>query len=308
MTKLPQEDRRSRAGSSGLPRCASDFTGKSMFSQHRPGTWDDVRLARFVDHCPMGLAPTVEPVPDRVQQLLAEQCNLHYHTDELGLPYWYHGDQPGLNHKHYCAVTSTVSQQFVIPQTFGRRCIQPRCTVDYQHAYPKEVSIYIRPLFIVDSGAAGTVLPVPQVNDRSFEEDRLAHWTSGQNEGRSDVASLAHGGSVPRSYSIGGHIILPHLKYYPEGTTGFSPLGRTLSTGSQSSVARVSSGFSRPSAKRPAPTPTPSASSSSGAANTGISAAPESKRMPQAKPSRGRLRPSPRTLAVPESSSDGDQN
>ena len=304
VTKLPQESRRSRVGTSGLPHCASDFVGKSMFSQHRPETWDDVRLPRFVDHVPMGLAPTVETVPDRVQQLLAEQCNLHCHTDELGLPYWYHGDHPGT--KHYCAVEPTVDQQFVIPQTFGKRCIQPRCTVDYQHAQPKKVSIYMRPLLIVDSGAVGNVLPVPPVSGHSFEEDRLTHWLSSQDEGQGAIASSSNERSALRSYSIGGHVIFPHLRYYPENGTG--RFGRNLSAGSQSSVVRSNSGVSRPSAKRPTPTPTPSASSSSRAANTGTPAAPDSKRMPKAKPSRGRMRPAPRTLVVAESSSDDNQN
>jgi len=228
-------------------------------------------MARFVDHAPMGLAPVVEAVPDSVQQILAEQCNLHCHTDELGLQYWYHGDQPEI--KHYIAVKSTVDQKIVIPQTFGKRCIQPDGTVDYLHAEPKEVQIYMRPLLIVDSGAVGNVLPVPPIQGRSFEEARLSHMVSGHDEGRSDDVPPTRGGPSPQSYAIGGHIILPHLRYYPEVTV----------TGSQSSNARPNSGSSRPPVQRPTPTPTPSVPSAPGAARTGTPA-PESKRMPRAKP------------------------
>ena len=311
VTKLPLEGRGSRLGTShGLPCSASDFVDKSLFGQHRSATQDDASKVKFSNHAPLELAPCiVDLVPNYVQQGLAEQSNLHCHVEDLGLRYWYHGDQPGI--RHYAAAQPSVNQQFVLPQTFGRKCIQPHGTVDYRNAQPKEVQIYIRPLVITDSTTA-TVLPVPSVNDRSFEEDRLSHWVSnhGQNESHSDGASLPSGELNPRSYSFGEHIICPTLRYYPEGTTGPSTPGRILSLGSRSSVARSNSGVIRTSTVRLTPAPTPSASSSSLAAHIGAPAAPESKRMPKA-----RSAPTPRASLdrsvpydVPASDSDSDMD
>ena len=303
MTKLPLESRGSRSvpHRSGLPYSASDLVSRSMFSQHRSDTWDDVTKPRFAEHAPLELAPTIDALPDHVQETLSEQCNLYCHTDELGLRYWYHGSRPEI--KHYVAVIPTVDRTFVLPQTFGKRCVQPSGTVDYQRAQPREVQIYVRPLIVEGEGTSVTVLPIPTVHDRSFEEDRLTHWVFNQGVNQSGVASSSHEGLNPQGYSIGRHIIFHDLKYYPEGrfleTGGLSPSGRILPTGSQSSAARLHSGSSRPSVKRSAPTPTPSVSSTSRAARTGAPAAPASKPMP-------RRRPAPRTLAVATSSSDSD--
>ena len=288
MTKLPCEKRGSRVDSSGLPCRASDFKGKTMFSQHRTAPPYDSSKEWFSDHAPMELAPCIiDALPDHVQQVLAEQCDLHWCIDELGLRYWYHGSKPDV--KHYATPRPTVNRQFVVPQTFGNRCIQPHGTVDYQHAQPKEVKIFLRPLVIVDNDAEEfeTLLPVPKVTACSFEEDRLSHWVSNQDVGQSEGASPARGELNPWciSYSIGEHLICPSLKYYAEEATGPSPPGRILATGLQTNADRVLTARSRL-AKRPAPTPTPSASSSSRAAHTGTPAAPEPKRMPRVRDNR----------------------